>query len=117
MNQPVLTPEEHFAAIVEALHSYPYVTPPGDGSQTKKGFGSSALNIHNKIFAMLVKEKLVLTLPKPRVDELIASKAGEPFDPRHNGRLMKEWVTIDPTAQERWLSLAKEAMEFGSSKS
>ena len=49
MSHPPITPEERFATIVETLLSYPDVTPPSDGSQSKKGFGSSGLKIHNKI--------------------------------------------------------------------
>ena len=116
MSNPLITPEERFATIVEELLSNPDVTPPSDGPQLKKGFGSSGLRINNKIFAMLVKGKLVVKLPKPRVDALIASGDGERFDPRHDGRLMKEWVSVEPTAEEEWLPLAREAMEFVTSK-
>jgi hypothetical protein len=66
---------------------------------------------------MLVSGNLVVKLPKPRVDALVASGDGERFDPRHDGRVMKEWVTLQPTSKEEWLSLAREAMEFVSSKS
>jgi TfoX/Sxy family transcriptional regulator of competence genes len=116
MSHSPITPEECFATIVEALLSNADVTPPSDGPESKKGFGSSGLKIHNKIFAMLVRGKLVVKLPKPRVDELIASGEGERFDPRHDGRLMKEWVSVEPTSEEGWLSLAREAMEFVASK-
>jgi hypothetical protein len=108
MSHPPITPEERFATIVEALLSHPDVTPPSDG----KGFGSSGLKIQNKLFAMLVRGKLVVKLPKPRVDALVASGEGERFDPRQDGRLMKEWVTVEPTSEEEWLPLAREAMEF-----
>jgi TfoX/Sxy family transcriptional regulator of competence genes len=116
MNNPAITPEERFATIVEELLSNPHVTPPSDGSESKNRFGSSGLKIHNKIFAMLVRGRLVVKLPKPRVDALIASGEGERFDPRHDGRLMKEWVTVEPTSEEQWLPLAREAMEFVASK-
>ena len=116
MSHPLITPEERFATIVEALLSNPDVTPPSDGPQSKKRFGSSGLKIHNKIFAMLVKGKLVVKLPKPRVDALIASGDGEHFDPRHDGRLMKEWLSLEPTSEEEWLPLAREAMEFVASQ-
>ncbi len=112
MSYPLITPEERFAKIVEELLSNPDVTPPSDG----KKFGSSELKIHNKIFAMLVRGKLVVKLPKLRVDALITSGAGERFDPRHDGRLMKEWITVEPTSEEEALSLAKEAMEFVASQ-
>ena len=49
MSHPPTNPEERFATIVEALLSNPDVTPPSDGSQSKKGIGSSGLKIHNKI--------------------------------------------------------------------
>ena len=116
MNHPPITPEERFATLVEGLRSLPGVTPPSHGTQSKKGFGSSELKIHDKIFAMLVKGKLVVKLPKSRVDALVASGDGERFDPRHDGRLMKEWVTIEPTSEEGWLELSREAMEFVASQ-
>jgi hypothetical protein len=71
---------------------------------------------HHKIFAMLVKGKLVVKLPKHRVDALIASGDGERFDPLHDDRLMKEWVTVAPTSEAKWLPLAREALEFVASK-
>src|SRR5258708_36583743 len=113
---PSITPEERFATIVEALLSNPDVTPPADGSEAKKGFGSNGLKIHNAIFAMLVRDKLVVKLPKSRVDALVASGDGERFDPRKNGQLMKEWVVLEPTSQVEWLSLAREAMAFVAAK-
>ena len=116
MSHPFITPEERFATIVEELISNPDITPPSTESQSKKGFGSSALKVHNKIFAMLIEGKLVIKLPKHRVDALIASGAGERFDPRHDGRLMKEWVTVEPTFEEGWLDLSREAMEFVASQ-
>jgi len=116
MNHPSITPEERFATIVEELISNPGITPPSDGPQPRKGFGSSGLKIQNKIFAMLVEGKLVVKLPKPLVDALISSGDGERFDPHHDGRLMKEWVAIESTSEEEWLSLAREAMEFVASK-
>lgn len=112
MSHLPITPEERFATIVEELLGNPGVTPPLDGTQSKKGFGSSELKIHNKIFAMLVRGRLVVKLPKPRVDALVAVGDGERFDPRHDGRLMKEWLVVDPASQVAWLPLAREAMEF-----
>jgi len=116
MSHPSITPEERFATIVEEFLSNPEVTPPSDGPQSKQRFGSSGLKIHNKIFAMLVRGKLVVKLPRPRVDALIASGDGERFDPRHDGRLMKEWVSVEPTSRVEWLPLAREAMEFVATK-
>lgn len=102
------TPEDRFAMLVDELISNPDVTPPERGH----AFGASALKTHGKVFAMLSKGKLVLKLPKPRVDALVADAAGERFDPRRDGRVMKEWVVIDSTSDDVWLSLAQEAMAF-----
>ena len=59
------------------------------GIAGKKGFGSSSLTIGGKMFVMLVRDRLVVKLPRQRVDGLIASGAGERFDPGHD-RLVKE---------------------------
>jgi TfoX/Sxy family transcriptional regulator of competence genes len=112
MYQLPITPEAHFAMVVEELLTYPGVTPPADETQSKKDFGSSALKVHNKIFAMLVRENLVLKLPKARVDALVVSGDGERYDPRHDGRLMKEWIVLADASEQEWLSLAREALAF-----
>ncbi len=106
------TPEECYATIVEELLSNANVTPP----QAGKGFGSSELKVHGKIFAMLSRGKLVVKLPKLRVDALVAAGAGERFDPRRDGRLMKEWIIIASMSTEEWLALTREAMAFVASK-
>ena len=71
---------------------------------------SNVLSVNGKIFAMLVRGKLVVKLPKPRVDELVAARAGTYFDPGH-GRLMKQWISI-PAGRRDWVELAKEAHRF-----
>jgi TfoX/Sxy family transcriptional regulator of competence genes len=117
MNHSAATPEERFAAIVEALRDLPGVTPPSDDIQSRRRFGSSELKVYNKIFAMLARDRLVVKLPRSRVDALIASGEGDVFDPRKNGQIMKEWVMIAPTCQqEEWLALAREAMQFVGAK-
>jgi hypothetical protein len=115
MDQPGSDLAAHYAAIVAALCDNPDVTHASDLTP-QKSFGKTELKVHGKIFAMLVKGRLVVKLPKLRVDALIAAGAGERFDPRHDGRLMKEWITIDPTLAEQWLSLAQEAREFVGAK-
>ena len=74
-------------------------------------FGSVGLKVSGKVFAMLVKGKLVVKLPQERVATLIASGTGEHFEPGH-GRIMKEWVAIQPSSRSEWLSLAGEAKDF-----
>ncbi len=112
-NDSMIGAEDQYATIAEVLLHYPDVTI---GTPGKKGFGSAALQVSGKIFAMInSKGRFVVKLPRQRVDELIASGEGERFDPGH-GRLMKEWLTLESTTQEQWLSLAREAMDFVASK-
>lgn len=77
------------------------------------GFGSNpGLRVGGKIFATLGRGELVVKLPRERVDQLVKSGAGARFDPRHDGRLMKEWVTIPPRRRRDWEQLAGEALRF-----
>ncbi len=105
-------PAQHYRRVVKALSTHPGVSVGSRG----KGFGSSALQAGGRIFAMLsAKGRFVVKLPKARVDALVASGDGERFDPGH-GRVMKEWLALDPTSAASWLVLAREALEFVASK-
>ena len=115
VSNPPVTPEVRYATIVEALLGSQDVTQSSEVTGPTKRFGSSALKIDNKIFAMLVEGRLVVKLPRRRVDALVASGDGDRFDPGH-GRLMKEWLALKPTSEEAWLPLAREAMDFVASK-
>ena len=106
MSQPTITPEERYVALVEEFLG------EQDVEQSGKGFGSDALKVRGKIFAMLSQGRLVVKLPRQRVDALVAAGEGERFDPRHDGRLMKEWLALAPSSQVEWLSLAREARAF-----
>jgi hypothetical protein len=100
--------EQRYAKVVQTLTKEPGVTL-GSG---KKGFGSGALQINAKMFAMLTsKNEFVVKLPKERVVELMDSKDGRQFDPGH-GRLMKEWLVVDPKSKKNWTALAREAVLF-----
>jgi hypothetical protein len=96
-----------FDALIEAFASDGRVAPP---RPDRREFGSNALKVDGRIFAMLVNDALVVKLPRERVAELIAAERGEPFD-AGKGRPMKEWVRI--RAHERaWLGFAREARRF-----
>ena len=99
-----MTSDELFESIAVKLLSDEAIT-------RKKMFGSTGLSIGGKVFALLVKGKLVVKLPRQRVGALVSSGLGEPFDPGH-GRLMKEWMAVAATARDEWLNLAEEAREF-----
>jgi len=101
---------ERWKALVETMLARP-ATTYGNDSGPEQAFGSTSLKTNGKIFAMLVKDRLVVKLDRRRVDELVTAGTGEQFDPGH-GRLMKEWLSVDPTSDERWLELATESEAF-----
>ena len=92
---------------MDGLIGSPGVTPPRGGS----GFGRSALRWEGKIFAMLVRGRLVVKLPAARVDALVSDGEGVPFD-ANKGTPMKEWFSLGPASGRPWLPLAEEALEF-----
>ncbi len=98
--------DPRFALVADAFAGARQVTHGGG-----KGFGSGALKVKGKIFAMMSsKGEFVVKLPKQRVDELVSSGQGERFDPGH-GRLMKEWVVI-VAGRADGVELANEAYNF-----
>ncbi len=98
-----------FAALAESFAGEPGVDC---GQGAKKGFGSSALKVNGKIFAMVsAADEFVVKLPRQRVEELEALGMGRKFDPGH-GRLMKEWLALHAGAARQWRDLAHEAMDF-----
>jgi hypothetical protein len=100
------TAERKFSQVVEAISRLPG-TEVGGG----KGFGSGALKVKGKIFAMISsRDQVVVKLPTARVDELVASGKGKRFEPRP-GRMMKEWVIL-PEDGANWVELVKEACAF-----
>lgn len=96
-----------FGSIAEALAGRAGVTI---GSR-RRGFGSSALQVSGRIFAMLRNDRLVLRLPPARVAELLAAGEGVAFD-AGKGRPLKEWVAVGEDSEAQWLSLAEEALTF-----
>jgi hypothetical protein len=106
-----MSPEERFDSLVDELIGADGVTPPRPG----RTFGASALRVHNRIFAMLVGGRLVLKLPKSRVDALVEDAAGVRFD-ANKGTPMKEWFSLDPASDLAWLPLSREALDFVGSR-
>ena len=107
---------QRFQRIVDEFRSEKGVTLPSKETGTKKSFGSSGLRIKGKVFAMLSSDNnFVLKLPREKVDALVTAGDGERFDPRRNGRVMREWIVIKPGSRVNWLKLAHEAREFVSS--
>jgi hypothetical protein len=77
----------------------------------RKGFGSSALRVNTKIFAMIDSQgEFVVKLPKARVTALVAEADCAYFD-AGKGKPMKEWLVVRNTKLS-CLSLCKEAHAF-----
>jgi TfoX/Sxy family transcriptional regulator of competence genes len=91
-----------FPAVLAALSSEPGVT-------TGRMFGASGLKIGKQVFAMEVKDKLVVKISARRAIELREAGVAQAFDPGH-GRLMKQWVSVDRSARIDWLELSREAL-------
>ena len=104
-------PDERYEDLVDELVGNAGVTPPRGGG----GFGRSALRFRGKIFAMLVRGRLVVKLPAGRVDALVAAGDGVHFD-ANRGTPMREWLSLDPGSGQDWLALACEALDFARSR-
>ena len=100
--------EARFAALVEHFAGRPGVEFP---AESRRRFGSDALKVNGSIFAMVTSGRLVVKLPRARVDALIAEGTGAPFD-SGRGRPMKEWVAVIVDDDRTWLALAQEALAF-----
>ena len=70
-----------------------------------------SLKTRKKMFAMFSKGNYVVKLPKERVEELISSAEGQPYDPG-TGKFMKEWVIIPEEHSDKWIDYASEAKKF-----
>ena len=98
--------DPRFAPVVAALAGKRDVT-----RESRQGFGSGALKVDGKIFAMITPHaEFVVKIPKARVDELVSQGVGERFEPGP-GRVMKEWLALNGQP-DLWTELAKEAYQF-----
>ena len=103
--------EERWERLVGAMLDQPGTTYGSGGEGPKRAFGSTSLKTEGKIFAMLVKGRLIVKLPRGRVDELVASRRGEAFDPGH-GRIQKEWLVVGSDSDEDWRAMATESESY-----
>ena len=98
--------DPRFARVVAAVAGKRDVT-----RESRQGFGSGALKVNGKIFAMMTPTAaFVVKIPKARVDELVNQGVGERFEPGP-GLVMKEWLAVD-RHPELWTGLAEEAYQF-----
>lgn len=101
-------PDGRFALLARAFAGHPGVTLPQDGPRR---FGSTALKVDGSIFAMLTGGRLVVKLPRDRVDALVAAGTGRQFD-GGKGRPMREWMAVATEDDDERLALAREALDF-----
>lgn len=95
-----------FGSLADELREVP-------GVEEGTGFGRMpGLRSGGRIFAMLCRGDLVVKLPGERVDFLVESGAAARFEPRRDGRLMREWAAICPARYPLWEPLAHEALAF-----
>jgi hypothetical protein len=78
-----------------------------EGGDVTRGtmFGCQGLRTGRKFFAIWWHDQLVLKLPPARLQELVASGEGEPFEPME-GRPMNGWLLLRGTG---WDPLVAEA--------
>jgi hypothetical protein len=101
------TRDDRFVSVVSAFANDLKVIPPGSG----KGFGSGALKVNGKIFAMMSsKGQFVVKLSEERVNALVADGSGSRFD-AGRGRPMKEWLVVT-AGHQLWVPLAREARKL-----
>ena len=101
---------ERWETLVSSMLAESTATYGNDGG-AQRAFGATSLKTNGKIFAMLVKDRLVVKLSATRVEELVASGAGERFDPGH-GRIQKEWLSVAGSDPGEWHALASESEAF-----
>jgi mRNA degradation ribonuclease J1/J2 len=57
------------------------------------------------------KGRLVVKLPKERVEDLVAAREADLFDPGH-GRVSKEWASFFIKLESKWPAIVEEARAF-----
>jgi hypothetical protein len=96
--------DPRFAPVIAAFTGNRQVT-------TGTMMASLGLKVNGRIFAMMVRGRFVAKLPRERVDEMVRLGQGERFDPRRDGRVMKEWLVAGEKAPP-WIELAREAHRY-----
>jgi len=97
-----------FEKLAKSLDVGP-VTKPASPTRPQR-MNANSFCIRNKVFAMRVGDDLVLKLAPKRVAELIEGRIATPN--LVGGRPMKEWASLPPKSQTKWLGLARESLEY-----
>ena len=100
-----MTPDNAFAELTQPLLAVTGVT-------RSTMMGLPCLRQDGTIFAALDRTTgaLLVKLPRERVDELLGSRAAEPFAPA--GRQFRQWAAVPPQWTASWAALLDEARLF-----
>jgi hypothetical protein len=76
---------------------------------------SDGLMVRGKVFAMVVRGRLVVKLPAARAAAMVEAGEGTAFEPSP-GRVMREWVAVEvpapPADESGWRPLVAEARAY-----
>lgn len=97
-----------FETLAKSLDVGP-VTKPAHATRPQR-MNANAFCVRNKVFAMHVGEDLVIKLAPKRVAELIEARVA--VANVVGGRPMKEWATLRPATEKKWLELARESLDY-----
>jgi hypothetical protein len=75
------------------------------------GWHNEGLKVDGRIFAMVVRDGLVVKVPADQAADLVEAGQGAAFEPRP-GRKMREWVVIDRLDPTSWRRLIADAHHY-----
>jgi hypothetical protein len=96
-----------YRALGRRFVDHPQVTLP---AEERGKFGSNALKVEGKIFAMLVRGALAVKLSPGEVEAATIAGRGEPLA-MGRGRVMKGWLLVNEPPR-RWYAIAERARAF-----
>lgn len=101
-----MTPDEHFDDLVDEL------VP--EGVHAARLFGSRALKLESKVFAVVHSDEMVFRLGvgTPAHADALALAGAELFDPSGKGRPFKDWVRVPVAHAGTWPPFAHAALAF-----
>lgn len=85
---------------------------PDSDVERVKLFGYDCLRASGKVFAKVDKGRLIMKLPKQRIESLMMAGHLEPYDGKRGE--MKLWVVVDSIDDDLAVELAGEARNFAS---
>ena len=87
-----------------------------DDVAVNSGPGAQGMKIAGKMFVMFYKGDLVARLAPERVEEIIETAQGLPFDPG-TGKAMADRVLIPASRRKTWIAFCEESASYARSTS